>query len=283
MFKQKRMLLVFLLPGMLGLLVFYVLPFFGGIYFSVTDGTRQNAFVGMANYLSVWQNQMFRLGLVNTLQLSLICAPLIFVSSFLLAGMLKGLGERSKGYRNVLLLPYLMPSAAMLILFLLLFDYGGPVNRALQALGMPRVLWKESGAMRVPVIALYVWKNLGFSVVIFSSALQAVPGALYEYAQLEGASRLRQEISITLPMISPTAFLVFVLAWINAFKIFKEVYFIGGSYPDMSCYTLQHFMNNMFQRLNYQYVTTAAYSFAVIVLALFGVLSAIEARRRVVM
>lgn len=277
------MLLVFLLPGMLGLLVFYVLPFFGGIYFSVTDGTRQNAFVGMANYLSVWQNQMFRLGLVNTLQLSLICAPLIFVSSFLLAGMLKGLGERSKGYRNVLLLPYLMPSAAMLILFLLLFDYGGPVNRALQALGMPRVLWKESGAMRVPVIALYVWKNLGFSVVIFSSALQAVPGALYEYAQLEGASRLRQEISITLPMISPTAFLVFVLAWINAFKIFKEVYFIGGSYPDMSCYTLQHFMNNMFQRLNYQYVTTAAYSFAVIVLALFGVLYAIEARRRVVM
>ena len=283
MVKQKRMLLVFLLPGMLGLLVFYVLPFFGGIYFSVTDGTRQNAFVGMANYLSVWQNQMFRLGLVNTLQLSLICAPLIFVSSFLLAGMLKGLGERSTGYRNVLLLPYLMPSAAMLILFLLLFDYGGPVNRALQALGMPRVLWKESGAMRVPVIALYVWKNLGFSVVIFSSALQAVPGALYEYAQLEGASRLRQEISITLPMISPTAFLVFVLAWINAFKIFKEVYFIGGSYPDMSCYTLQHFMNNMFQRLNYQYVTTAAYSFAVIVLALFGVLYAIEARRRVVM
>ncbi|HIQ71570.1 MAG TPA: sugar ABC transporter permease [Candidatus Onthenecus intestinigallinarum] len=283
MFKQKRMLLVFLLPGMLGLLVFYVLPFFGGIYFSVTDGTRQNAFVGMANYLSVWQNQMFRLGLVNTLQLSLICAPLIFVSSFLLAGLLKGLGERSKGYRNVLLLPYLMPSAAMLILFLLLFDYGGPVNRALQALGMPRVLWKESDAMRVPVIALYVWKNLGFSVVIFSSALQAVPGALYEYAQLEGASRLRQEISITLPMISPTAFLVFVLAWINAFKIFKEVYFIGGSYPDMSCYTLQHFMNNMFQRLNYQYVTTAAYSFAVIVLALFGVLYAIEARRRVVM
>ena len=137
--------------------------------------------------------------------------------------------------------------------------------------------------MRVPVIALYVWKNLGFSVVIFSSALQAVPGALYEYAQLEGASRLRQEISITLPMISPTAFLVFVLAWINAFKIFKEVYFIGGSYPDMSCYTLQHLMNNMFQRLNYQYVTTAAYSFAVIVLALFGVLYAIEARRRVVM
>lgn len=283
MFKQKRMLAVFLLPGMIGLLIFYILPFFGGMYFSVTDGSRQNNFVGVANYLSVWQNQMFQTGLINTLTLSLICAPVIFVTAFFLAAMLRTLGDSSTAYRNILLLPYLMPSAAMLILFLILFDYGGPINRVLQALGLDRVLWKESGAMRVPVVVLYVWKNLGFSVVIFSSALQAVPNALYEYASLEGASRLRQEISITLPMISPTAFLVFVLAWINAFKIFKEVFFIGGAYPDMSCYTLQHFMNNMFQKINYQYVTTAAYSFAAIVLVLFGILYFVESKKRVSM
>lgn len=283
MFKQKRMLAVFLLPGMIGLLIFYILPFFGGMYFSVTDGSRQNNFVGVANYLSVWQNQMFQTGLINTLTLSLICAPVIFVTAFFLAAMLRTLGDSSTAYRNILLLPYLMPSAAMLILFLILFDYGGPINRVLQALGLDRVLWKESGWMRVPVVVLYVWKNLGFSVVIFSSALQAVPNALYEYASLEGASRLRQEISITLPMISPTAFLVFVLAWINAFKIFKEVFFIGGAYPDMSCYTLQHFMNNMFQKINYQYVTTAAYSFAAIVLVLFGILYFAESKKRVSM
>ena len=283
MFKQKRMLAVFLLPGMIGLLIFYILPFFGGMYFSVTDGSRQNNFVGVANYLSVWQNQMFQTGLINTLTLSLICAPVIFVTAFFLAAMLRTLGDSSTAYRNILLLPDLMPSAAMLILFLILFDYGGPINRVLQALGLDRVLWKESGAMRVPVVVLYVWKNLGFSVVIFSSALQAVPNALYEYASLEGASRLRQEISITLPMISPTAFLVFVLAWINAFKIFKEVFFIGGAYPDMSCYTLQHFMNNMFQKINYQYVTTAAYSFAAIVLVLFGILYFAESKKRVSM
>ncbi len=281
MFKQKRMLAVFLLPGMIGLLIFYIVPFFGGMYFSVTDGSRQNNFVGIANYLSVWQNQMFQTGLINTLTLSLICAPVIFVAAFFLAAMLRTLGDASTAYRNILLLPYLMPSAAMLILFLILFDYGGPINRVLQALGVDRVLWKESGMMRVPVVVLYVWKNLGFSVVIFSSALQAVPGALYEYASLEGASRLRQEISITLPMISPTAFLVFVLAWINAFKIFKEVFFIGGAYPDMSCYTLQHFMNNMFAKINYQYVTTAAYSFAAIVLVLFGILYFAESKKRV--
>jgi multiple sugar transport system permease protein len=95
---------------------------------------------------------------------------------------------------------------------------------------------------------------------------------LYEYATLEGAGFLRQTFGITLPMIVPTAFLVIILEWINAFKIFKEVYFISGSYPDESVYTLQHYMNNMYNKLNYQNVTTAAYSFAVIVFALFGVL-----------
>ena len=79
----------------------------------------------------------------------------------------------------------------------------------------------------------------------------------------------RREWSITLPQILPTAFLVFVLAVVNAFKIFKEVYFIGGAYPAESIYTLQHYMNNKFAKLDYQDVTTAAYSFAVIVIALF--------------
>lgn len=283
MFKQKRMLLIFLLPGLLGLTVFYLAPFVYGIYFSVTDGTRVNAFVGMQNYLDVWQNQMFLLGLKNTLELSLICAPLVFAVSFLLASMLRTLEEKSTAYRNILLLPYLMPSAAILIIFLILFDFGGPVNRVLELLGQPRMLWKESGMMRVPVVVLYVWKNIGFSVVIFASALQAVPKALYEYASLDGASRLRQEISITLPLVSPTAFLVFVLSWINAFKIFREVYFISGAYPDPACYTLQHFMNNQFAKLNYQFVTTAAYSFAAIVIVFFGVLALIENRRRVIM
>lgn len=283
MFKQKRMLLVFLLPGLIGLILFYLAPFIYGIYFSVTDGTRMNAFVGLDNYRAVWGNEMFRLGMKNTLELSLICAPLVFISSFIISALLRPFGKKTTFYRSILLLPYLMPSAAVLIIFLLLFDIGGPLNRIVSALGLERILWKESEMMRIPVVVLYAWKNIGFSVVIFSSAMQSVPQALYEYASLEGAGRIRQEVCITLPFVLPTAFLVFVLSWINAFKIFKDVYFISGSYPDPACYTLQHFMNNQFSKLNYQYVTTAAYSFAVIVIALFGVLAIIENRRRVML
>lgn len=272
MFHRKKSLWLFLLPGLAGLMLFYVVPFAGGIYYSLTDGTISNGFVGLENYRRIWQNQVFRLGLRNTLELSLICAPAIFVFSFILSAMLRTLKEKSTPWRNLLLMPYLMPSSALLIVWLLLFDYGGVINRIVVALGFDRVLWLESEALRVPVVLLYIWKNVGFSVVIFSAALQAVPEPLYEFAQLEGASRFQQEVKITLPLILPTAFLVFVLAWVNAFKIFKEVYFIGGAYPRDAVYTLQHFMNNKFAKLDYQDVTAAAYSFAVIVLALFGVL-----------
>lgn len=277
MFHRKKSVILFLLPGLLGIIVFYVAPFIGGIYFSLTDGSFQNKFVGMDNYLRVWQNTMFQQGFITTIELSLICAPAIWVLAFALSFMLKSLKEKSTIFRNILLLPYLMPSAALIVIWSLMFDYGGVVNRMVVALGLERILWLETDFLRAPIILLYIWKNLGFSVVLFAAALQSVPDALYEYASLEGASTFKQATKITLPQILPTAFLVFVLAWVNTFKIFKEVYFLGGSYHDL--YTLQHFMNNKFSRLEYQDVTTAAYSFAVIVFVFFGLMYATKAVR----
>ena len=274
------MVWLIMLPGLLGLTVFYVLPFFGGIWYSLTDGSFTSRFVGIDNYRRIWQNEMFLLGLKNTMELSLLCMPTIWLMSFLIALMLHRMKGNANFLRNVYLLPYLMPTSAILLIWLLAFDYGGVINRLLSIFGIPRVLWLQGNTLRAPVVLMYVWKNLGFSLVIFSAALQAVPTALYEYAELEGASLRQQAFSITLPMIIPTAFLILVMAWINAFKIFKEVYFIGGAYPSNAVYTLQHYMNNMFLKLDYQNVTSSAYSFAMIVLALFGTLFLIEKRVR---
>lgn len=269
----------FLLPGLMGIMLFYLIPFAGGVYYSLTDGSFSNAFVGFSNYLSVWGNPMFQLGLKNTLMLSAVCAPLVWLVSYAMAILLR----RAAGtalVQNALLIPYLMPTSAVLLIFQVAFDYGGVVNRLLVSLGLERVLWLGSGALMVPVILMYVWKNLGFCVVIFTAALLAVPDAYYEYARLEGAGPVRQAWHVTLPLVAPTAYLVFVLAWINAFKIFKEVYFIAGAYPDEAVYTLQHYMNNMFSKLNYQNVTTAAYSFAMMVVLLFLALYALLMRAR---
>ena len=278
MFVKKKSVWLFLLPGMVLLAVFYIVPFIGGVRYSLTDGSYLNAFVGLRNYQSLWRNTMFQTGLRNTMELSLICAPLLWVLSFLLAATLSGIKPHGGFFRSSVLMPYLAPSSALLLVWLVLFDYGGPANRVMEALGAQRVMWLESGALRVPIVLMFLWKNLGFCVIIFLSALQAIPQPLYEYAELEGAGFLRRAVSITLPLIAPSAFLVFVLAWINAFKIFKEVYFIAGAYPDYSVYTLQNYMNNMFEKLNYQLVTAAAYSFAVIVMAIFAVLFILQRR-----
>jgi len=263
---------LFLLPGLAGLLLFYVIPFVGGVWYSLTDGSFENKFVGLQNYAAVWQNPMFQLGLKNTMELSLICAPALFLLSFLLAAGLHRIRPAGAFFRSSVLMPYLMPSSAVLIIWLLWFDYGGPVNRLLTALGGQRVDWLMGAELRLPVVLLFLWKNLGFCFIVFLSALQAIPDVLYEYATLEGAGFVKQTFSITLPLVVPSAFLVLILSFVSAFRIFKEVFFIGGAYPEEPLYTLQNYMNNMYGKLNYQNVTTAAYIFAGIVFVLFGAL-----------
>ena len=272
MYKKLRHAWPFLLPGLAGLLVFYIIPFVGGIWYSVTDGSFENKFVGLDNYISVGNNQMFQLGLRNTMELSIICAPLLFILAFVLAAGLHRIRPAGGFFRSSVLMPYLMPSSAILIIWLLWFDFGGPVNRILPLLGGNRINWLEGSELRIPVVLMFLWKNLGFCLVIFLSALQSIPESLYEYATLEGASFMKQTFRITLPLVIPSAFLVVILSFVSAFRIFKEVFFIAGAYPKDPLYTLQNYMNNRYGKLNYQDVTTAAYIFAAIVFVLFGLL-----------
>ena len=278
MFTKRFQALPFLLPGLAGLILFYALPFVGGAWYSFTDGGFENKFIWFENYKSIWANPMFQLGLKNTMFFSLVCAPLVWALSFVMASLLNRIKPAGGFFRASVLMPYLMPSGAVLLIWLVLFDFGGPINRLVELLGGERINWLYGSPMRFPVIAMFVWKNLGFATVIFLAALQNVPEPLYEFARLEGCGFWGQMWHITLPNVVPGAFLVFVLCWINAFKIFKEAYFIGGAYPDESLYTLQNYMNNMFSKLNYQSVTTAAYTFALIVFLIFGALFLVQRR-----
>lgn len=278
MFRCNKTVPLFLLPGLTLLVLFYFFPFINGIHYSITDGTRTGTFVGLANYRNIWKNNMFLLGLRNTLILSIIGAPLLWILSFITALAFQRVQNQGLVFRSICLMPYLTPSSAILLLWCVLFDFGGPINRLFLLLGAQKVMWLDSAAIRIPVILMFVWKNLGFCSVVFLAALQSVPQALYEYATLEGASWYIKAFKIALPHILPTAYLVLLLSWINAFNIFKEVYVIAGAYPDLSVYTLQHYMNNMFNRIDFHMVTTAAYSFATIVIGLFGILFMLQRR-----
>ena len=116
MYKKLKLAWPFLLPGLAGLLIFYGIPFVGGIWYSVTEGTLENKFVGLDNYISVWNNTMFQMGLKNTMELSLICAPLLFLLSFLLAAGLHRIRPAGGFFRSSVLMPYLMPSVSMVLM-----------------------------------------------------------------------------------------------------------------------------------------------------------------------
>ena len=164
MFRKKKVVWLLLLPGLAGLMLFYVVPFFGGIYSSLMDGSFENQFVGLANYERTLQNSMFQLGLKNTWELSLLCAPVIWLLAFLLAAMLKTLKDRSTAFRNILLLPYLMPSSAMLLIWTLMFDYGGVINRmGFNNEGVDKVLQNLRSAdafrLRGGILGINIGKN----------------------------------------------------------------------------------------------------------------------------
>ena len=223
MFEKKKSVWLFLLPGLAMLMIFYIVPFFSGIGYSLTDGSYKNAFVGLQNYRDLWGNSMFLLGLKNTMELSLICAPLLWVFSFLLASALSAIKPFGGFFRSSVLMPYLTPSSAILLVWLVIFDYGGPVNRMLEAMGMERVMWLTSGALRLPVVLMFLWKNLGFCLIIFLAALQNISADLYEAAYIDGASEWQAFWKITLPLIWSAVTVNTLLAIIGSLQSFELI------------------------------------------------------------
>ena len=136
--------------------------------------------------------------------------------------------------------------------------------------GLDKVDWLKSEYGMVVVVILFLWKNLGYNMILFLSALSSMPKDIIEVATLEGASSLYKFVHIKLRYISPTILFVTVLSLINSFKVFREVYLLTGSYPYDSLYMIQHFMNNTFNSLDYQKLSSAAIIMAIIMAAIMA-------------
>ena len=119
---------------------------------------------------------------------------------------------------------------------------------------------------------MFLWKNIGYNMILFMSALSGVPRDILEVAELEGAGKIYQFFHIKLRYLSPTILFVLILSLINSFKIFREVYLLTGDYPYDRMYMLQHFMNNTFNSLDYQKLSTAAVFFSLIMIVVIAVL-----------
>lgn len=269
---------IFIAPSLLGVLLFFILPFFVVIFYSVVDNPISGQFVFLDNFRNIIRNNAFQKAVRNTLTFSAVAVPLAVVLSLLLAIVLEAKLPFRSQFRTFFLSPMMVPVASIVLIWQVLFHYNGAVNDFLGLFGVDKIDWLKSEYAQVVVIVLFLWKNLGYNMILFMAALASIPKDILEVARLESATPLQTFFYIKIRYLSSTLLFVTIMSLINSFKVFREVYLLTGDYPYDTIYMLQHFMNNKFKSLDYQMLSAAAILMSLVMIVIIGILFITENR-----
>lgn len=270
--KVKRSSGLFIAPSFLGVLLFFVIPFIVVIFYSVVDNPISKSFVGLDNYTLVLQNNAFKRAVTNTFKFSVVAVPLAVLLSLLLAIMLEAKLPFRSQFRTFFLSPMMVPVASIVLIWQVLFSYNGAVNDLIAHFGVEKIDWLKSEYSHVVIVLLFLWKNLGYNMILFMAALASIPKDILEVARLESANALQTFFYIKLRYLSSTFLFVTIMSLINSFKVFREIYMLTTDYPYDTIYMLQHFMNNMFNKLDYQKLSSAAVLMSLVMVVIIGIL-----------
>lgn len=270
--RGKRISVLYLFPSVIGVLLFFVLPFLIVVYYSVVDNPINHEFVFLDNFIMVFHNAAFQQAAKNTLAFSATAVPLAVCLSLLLAMMLESRIPFKSQFRTFFLSPMMVPIASVVLIWQVLFHYNGMMNEVLGRFGVDKIDWLNSSYAQVVIVILFLWKNLGYNMILFMSALSSIPKDILEVAVLESATPFQIFWHIKLRYMSSTILFVTIMSLINSFKVFREVYLLKGEYPYDTMYMLQHFMNNTFGKLDYQKMSAAAIMMAIVMVIIIGIL-----------
>lgn len=262
----------YLFPSLAGVLLFFVLPFLVVIYYSMVDNPINNEFVFLDNFVKVANNKAFQQAAYNTIKFSAVAVPLAVVLSLLLAMMLEYKIPFKSYFRTFFLSPMMVPVASVILIWQVLFHYNGIVNDLIGIFGTDKIDWLKSSHAQVVIVILFLWKNLGYNMILFMAALSSIPKDILEVAVLESATPFQIFWNIKLRYLSSTILFVTIMSLINSFKVFREIYLLTGSYPYDTIYMMQHFMNNAFGQLDYQKLSAAAIMMSIVMVIIIGIL-----------
>jgi len=276
--KLKRSSGLYIAPSFLGVLLFFLLPFLVIIYYSMVDNPISGNFVFLDNYKMVLRNAAFQTAVKNTAVFSAFSVPLAVLLSLLLAIVLEAKLPFRSQFRTFFLSPMMVPVASIVLIWQVLFHYNGAVNEVLVAFGGEKIDWMKSEYSIVVIVILFLWKNLGYNMILFMAALASIPKDILEVARLESATPLQTFFYIKARYLSSTVMFVTIMSLISSFKIFREVYLLTTDYPYDSIYMLQHYMNNKFRNLDYQTLSAAAILMSLVMIVIIGLLFFVENR-----
>ena len=261
----------FLLPSFVGVCIFYFIPYidvFRRAFFSAAGGEFQ----GLDNFKTVLTNPAFQLAVKNTGLFMLVCIPLLLSLSLVIAVWIYRHSKIGNFLKIGFLLPMAIPVAAVVLLWRILFDDQGLLNGVLDRWGTVTCEWMDTRWAFVILVVSYIWKNLGYHIVLWLAGLSMIPDQIYEAAQMDGASDRVIFFRITLPNLLPMLFIIAVLALLNSFKVFREVYLVAGNYPNESIYMIQHLFNNWFRDLALDKMTAGAVLLSILLILLIFLL-----------
>jgi multiple sugar transport system permease protein/raffinose/stachyose/melibiose transport system permease protein len=245
--KPDRVGYVLILPFYVFLLFFILVPILANIVLSFTNyDLLKMDFVGVKNYTYLFQDDHFLISLKNT-----------FVYAFftLLLSMSLGLGtalllkDRVPGirfYRICFYIPYITSMVAVSMIWLWIYDpLHGILNQVLGAFNIKGRQWLYDAEYALGcIIVMSIWKVIGYNLIVYLAGLQGIPRYLYEAATMDGANYLEKFLKITLPMLRPVTFFLFVTGFINSFKVFEQVMILTAGGPSNSTTTVVHQIYN---------------------------------------
>lgn len=264
---KKRWFFAFVMPGFIGVFCFVLLPFADVVRRSFTTAAT-GEYVGLDNYRKVFQNEAFLLAVKNTARFVVVCLPLLITLGLAVALLLSGL-KQAQTLKSVFLFPMAVPAATVVLVWQMVFDRHGFCNaytgKETDFMGTGLAFWV--------LVFSYVWRNLGYTVVLWLAGILAVPGDMIEAARVDGAGKIRIFAAILMPQLKGVFYTITVLSFLNSFKVFREAYLVAGPYPQESMYLLQHLFNNWFAWLELDKMAAAAVCLAAVLLVFILVLT----------
>ncbi len=286
--EETRWAFIFLLPWIIGFLIFTAGPMLWSFFLSFTEYNviRPPELIGLENYEDLTRDRRVGLALWNTLYYTAFNVPGTILLSLALAMMLLRVGRASGLFRTAFYLPNMTPAVAVGTLFLLLLAGQGLLNGLLRAVGLPGPNWLTDPSFIKPgIIIMSLW-TLGSTVVIYFAALRNVPLEIYEAARIDGANAWQSFRSITLPYISGAIFFTVIVNTIASLQIFAEVYtmFFGparsGPGQESALFYTIYLFRRAFEDLDLGYASALAWVLFVIIL-IITVIQVVISRRLV--
>ncbi|MDD6615837.1 MAG: sugar ABC transporter permease [Lachnospiraceae bacterium] len=253
-----------LLPNIVGFIMFMLIPVVATFVLSFMkyDMLKAPKFIGLQNYIDMIRDPIVHEVTWNTIVYTVLTVPVGMCFSLVLAVMLDQKIAFRRFYRAVFFLPAITSMVVIAIVWQWIYnpDYG-LLNYFLSLFGIKGPKWLLDTKTSLLSLAIVgIWKNAGYNMIIFLSGLQGISTSYYEAAELDGAGKLQQFRYITIPMLKPTTFFIFIMTVISSFQVFDQVMLMTKGGPGRSSSVLVHYLyQNAFQYFKLGYACAIAY------------------------